>query len=411
MLRKWLLVMMVLSIIVVPGLTSQAQDPLKIGVLTDHSGALAFYGFEQTQGFQLGLEYATDGTMEVAGRPIEVVERDNAGDVETGVADARALIEEEGVEVLFGSVSSTVTLSLVASAAEYETVLFAGPAAAPQVTGENFNEFVFRACRNSFQDAFTVARYALETYGTNYVQLAPDSAFGTGSAAAFDFVAQSLGATAARETILVAADTTDFTPAIEEVLAAGADFVYVTWAGASGVTLFTQLGELGVKDEMAVLTGFNSNSIQSQIPINQAGDVGLIVYHYTLPDTEINTWFVEKHMEEFGTPPDLFSECGFATAVALVSALEATEGSTLAEDLIPALEGLSFEGPKGSYTIRAEDHQAVMPMYMVELTEAAPEEGTFAYYTLLAEISAEDAAPPCLAPAARSSEALPCLGQ
>jgi branched-chain amino acid transport system substrate-binding protein len=221
-------------------------------------------------------------------------------------------------------------------------------------------------------------------------------------------VAAGLGGTPARETILVAADTTDFTTAIEEVLASDADFVYVTWAGASGVTLFTQLGELGVKEAMPVVTGFNSNSIQSQLPINQPGDVGLIVYHYTLPDTEVNDWLVERHIEEFGTPPDLFSECGFATAQALVAALEATEGSTLPEDLIPALEGLEFEGPKGTYTIRAEDHQALMPMYFIELTEPAPAEDTpFAYYTLLQEISPEEAAPPCLA-AGRSSETLVC---
>jgi branched-chain amino acid transport system substrate-binding protein len=183
--KKILGVVVLLALIAVAAIpaggTSQAQDEaLKIGVLTDHTGALAFYGFEQTQGFQLGLEYATDGTMEVAGRTLEVVERDNAGDTETGVNDARQLIEEEGVEVLVGTVSSTVTLSLVESAKEYETVLFAGPAAAPQVTGTNFNEFVFRVCRNSFQDALTVATYSLENFGTSYVQLAPDTAFGTG---------------------------------------------------------------------------------------------------------------------------------------------------------------------------------------------------------------------------------------
>jgi branched-chain amino acid transport system substrate-binding protein len=38
--------------------------------MTDKSGALAIYGPSQTQGFYLGLEYATEGTMEVAGRPI-----------------------------------------------------------------------------------------------------------------------------------------------------------------------------------------------------------------------------------------------------------------------------------------------------------------------------------------------------
>ena len=53
--------LMVLALIVITILSasavgiSSAQEPLKIGVLTDQSGALAIYGFEQTNGFELGL--------------------------------------------------------------------------------------------------------------------------------------------------------------------------------------------------------------------------------------------------------------------------------------------------------------------------------------------------------------------
>ncbi|HMT22578.1 MAG TPA: ABC transporter substrate-binding protein, partial [Promineifilum sp.] len=68
-----------------------AGEDLVIGLMTDKSGALAIYGPSQTQGFYLGLEYATDGTMEVAGRPIVVVEKDNGSDPDTGVQQAREL--------------------------------------------------------------------------------------------------------------------------------------------------------------------------------------------------------------------------------------------------------------------------------------------------------------------------------
>jgi len=384
---------------------AQDDDALKIGVLTDHSGALAIYGFEQTQGFELGIEYATGGTNEVAGRPIEIVVRDNGGDIDTALADARELIESEGVEVLVGTVSSTVTLNLQASAEEYDVILMAGPSAAPQITGENFNENTFRVCRNSFHDAYAAAQFGINAYGENYVQLAPDSAFGTGSAAAFDFGLQALGATPARDTILVAADTTDFTPAITEVIESGADFVVVTWAGASGATLFNQMSDLGVKDEMGMLTAFNSNDIQVLLQTNQNGDQGFVIYHYTLPDTEVNDWLVENHQERFGEEPDLFTECAFATAQALVAALETTEGDTFPENMIPALEGLEFEGPKGTYFIRPEDHQALVPMYIVEMVDAESE--TFEYYELLEEVSAEDTAPPCFAPG-RSSDDVEC---
>lgn len=386
---------------------AQDDDTLKIGVLTDHSGALSIYGFEQTQGFELGLQYATDGSMEVAGRPVEIVVRDNGGDIDTALEQARELIESEGVEVLVGTVSSTVTLNLQASAAEYETVLLAGPSAFQGITGQFFNEYTFRVCRNSYQDAFAVANYAINTYGPNFIQLHPDSAFGQGGSAAALVAFNDLGAEPVRDTIFVAGDTTDFTPALTEVNDSGADFLYVSWAGASGVNLFNQLGELGVSDNMGVMTGFNSNDIQALLETNQNGDVGLIVYHYTLPDNEINDWMIEQYAEQFDDVPDLFSECGFASAQALVAALEISEGSTFAEDLIPALEGLEFEGPKGTYFIRPEDHQALVPMYVVEMTDATAHE-TAEYYTLLEEVSAEDSAPPCEAPEDRSSDSLTC---
>jgi branched-chain amino acid transport system substrate-binding protein len=63
-------------------------EDLVVGLMTDKSGALAIYGPSQTQGFYLGLEYATNGTMEVAGRKIVVIIC--GGNVSQAVIDAIA---------------------------------------------------------------------------------------------------------------------------------------------------------------------------------------------------------------------------------------------------------------------------------------------------------------------------------
>jgi len=52
------------------------QPPIRIGALASLSGALQDYGQQMRRGFELGLKYATDGTMEVAGRKIEVIWED-----------------------------------------------------------------------------------------------------------------------------------------------------------------------------------------------------------------------------------------------------------------------------------------------------------------------------------------------
>lgn len=398
---------------------ARQEDVLKIGVLTDHSGGLQVYGFEQTQGFMLGLEYATGGTMEVAGRKIEVVEADNGSDIDTANSQVRELIEQEGVEILHGSVSSTVTLAVQQVAAEYEMILMAGPAASPDITGGAFNEYTFRACRQSFQDSYTVASYAIEAFGPNYVQMAVDNAFGSSSAAAFDLVFQANGGTPVRDTIFVSADTTDFTDALEQVRASGADFWQLTWAGAGTVELTQQAATLGINQDIPSVLVWNSDAYMVPVFADPTladywmGATGFTTYQYTLPgqdpdnpNPEVNEWLVENHVANYnGTFPGFFAECGFASAQALVAALEITGGSTDPAEMIAALEGLEWAGPKGVYTMRAEDHQVLVPMYIAKVVSLDDPE--FKFYEWIATISAEDTAPPCFAPG-RSSDTLEC---
>jgi branched-chain amino acid transport system substrate-binding protein len=49
--------------------------------------------------------------------------------------------------------------------------------------------------------------------------------------------------------------------------------------------------------------------------------------------------------------------------MAIVEALKKTGGDTKTEKLIPTMEGMSFDTPKGKMTFRKEDHQAMQSMY------------------------------------------------
>lgn len=390
-----IVVILALLLLTIGVVQAQDADPIRIGVLTDQSGALTIYGIEQESGFMLGLEYATGGTMEIAGRPIEVLVRDNGSDPDTAASQARELIEREGVEILFGAPSSGVTVQIQSIAEDFGVILMAGPAASPAITGENFSENTFRVCRNSFHDFLAFASYAAENIGTNFVQMAADYEFGRASAAAAEAVLTGAGINFTQETIFAALDTTDFTPFLQQILDSGADAVVVSWAGDSTVTLFQQLDELGVGDQVAIVAAFNSNDIMLFNDPSTVGTVSWMIYHYTFPDNEINDWMVERHMEDYADVPDLFTECAFASAQALVAALEITGGDTLPDAMIPALEGLQFEGPKGTYFIRSSDHQALVPMYIARLDNLDDPE--FRFYELLGTVPAIDIQPPCLA--------------
>ena len=53
---------------------------------------------------------------------------------------------------------------------------------------------------------------------------------------------------------------------------------------------------------------------------------------------------------------------GMAAGIAIVTALKkAKSGKT--EDMIAAMEGMSFDTPKGAMVFRKEDHQALQSMY------------------------------------------------
>lgn len=411
--HKRLLVLLVLALGLMAGAVSaQDGEPLRIGLMVDQSGALTLYGYELEYGFKLGLLYAAgldpadyDNDVEAAladvtlgGRPVEVLVRDNGSDADTAAGQARELIEQEGVEILVGAPSSGVTLSLQQVALDNDVILFAAPGASPAITGENFNENTFRVCRNTFQDSAALASFATEGLGTDWVILAADYDFGRSSAAAFNAVLGAAGVNFVQDTIYAPLETSDFTPYLQQVLNSGAEVLLPIWAGDTSVTLYQQIAELGVQDQMIVVGAFNSNDIVAVSDPNTIGSVAFIVYHYTFPQNEINDWLVEKHRAAYNDVPDLFTECSFATAQALAAAVEATGGDTLPDALIPELEGMIFEGPKGTYAIRPSDHQALVPMYIAQLTNL--DDPDFDFYDLLGEVSAVETIPPVLLPEA-----------
>ncbi len=238
---------------------------LKIGQLSWLSGALALYGQQQTRGFELGLEYASGGQQDeegrwiIAGRPVEVLARDTEGNPEKGVQLARELIEKEGVELLQGPVGSGVAAALTTVALENKMILMVDPAASAFTTGAYFNPYVFRTARTNFDDTLVIAKYLVENVGENFAHIGIDNAFGQGSGVALKFSVEKFGGQVVAD-IYAPADTTDFTPYIQQAMDSGAECLFLTWAGTGYVTLFQQLGDLGALDAMRVATGYGDNA-------------------------------------------------------------------------------------------------------------------------------------------------------
>ena len=378
------------------GLT--CDEPVKVGLITDKTGALALYGEMIERSFLLGMEYAAgapgteDNVFMIDGCEVQVLIRDDQSNPETTATIARELIEVEQVDILVGTVSSGATATLQEIARENEIVLVVAPAAANEITGANFNEYTFRVSRTNYHDAVNQCQYMTQEYDT-YVQIAPDYAFGWGGAQGFRDACTYYGGEFVADDIFAPADTTDFTPYMEQIYDSGAEAWIVTWAGSGFMAMMEAATELGVMDEMALGTAFINNSL---IPVffgNAIGARAGILYHYTAPDNPINDWLVEQTIDRYGVPPDLFDADGMNAALAVVEALRRTGGDTSAEALIPAMEGMEFEGPKGTIYFRPEDHMAMQDMYILELQNI--DDPMFDYFELVETTRPEI---PCLLP-------------
>ena len=363
---------------------------IKIGVLASMTGALESYGKQTTRGFELGLEYATDGTMEVAGKKIEFIIEDTETKPEVAVQKATKLLEDDEVDFLVGSSSSGDTLAVLPLAEEYETIMVVEPAVADSITGSEFNPYIFRTARNSSQDAVAGAA-AIAGPGVKIATLAPDYSFGWDGVKAFKQAAVDLGAEIILEEY-ADPEATDFSSHIQKIIDAKPDYLFVIWSGTNSP--WNQIADMKVQDRgIKISTG--APDIPALKTMNAlVGMEGFTVYYHELPDNEINDWLVEEHNKRFNEPPDLFTPGGMTAAIAIVEALKKTEGDTDANKLIEVMEGMTFDTPKGPMTFREEDHQALQTLYSITLEER--EGYDYPVPVLIRELTPEETAPPIM---------------
>ena len=346
------------------GTASAQDDTAKIALVHGLSGSpLEVYSKQTSTGFQLGLEYATKGTMEIKGKKIELIEKDTQFKPDIARAALAEAYGDDEALIAVGGTSSGVTTAMLPVAEEYEKILLVEPAVADSLTGPDSNRYIFKTSRNSSMDMQAQALALAPDENLHVATLAQDYAFGRDGIAAFKKALEGSGATVEAEEY-VPQQTTDFTATIERLFNAlkdkeGRKVIVIYVAGIDAMTPLAAAdpGRYGIE----LSTGGNilpAMASYKKVP----GMEGAIYYYYESPKNEINDWLVTEHEKRFGTPPDFFTAGGMAAALAIVKALEtADEWDT--ETLISTMEGMSWETPKGTMTFRPEDHQALQSMY------------------------------------------------
>ena len=342
--------------------TTLAAPDLKVALIAGKTGQLESYARETETGFMLGLEYLTGGKMEINGRKLKVIVKDDQGKPDLSRTLLAEAYGDDKADIAVGTTSSGAALAMLPVAKEYKKVLIVEPAVADEITGAKWNKYIFRTARNSMQDALAAASTLKDG---SVAFLAQDYAFGRDAIKAGK---EALAATGSKATVVheeyAPAAATDFTAPTQRLFDALKDkpqprVLAIVWAGPNPMNKIADM-----KPERYGITLAPGGNI---LPVLKtwksfAGTEGTIYYYYGFPQNKMNDWFVAEHQKRFKSPPDMVTAGGFTAASAVHAALSRTGGGDT-QKMIAAMEGMEFDTPKGKMLFRKQDHQAMQPMY------------------------------------------------
>ena len=344
-----------------PGALAQGKE-FKVALIAGKTGIMESYARETEAGFMLGLEYLTGGTMAINGRKIKVIVKDDQSKPDLGRTLLAEAYGDDRVDIAVGTTSSGSALAMLPVAKEYKKVLIIEPAVADAITGDKWNKYIFRTARSSMQDALAAAS---TLKGGSVGFLTQDYAFGRDAIKAGK---EALAATGSAAKVIheeyAPLATTDFTASSQRLFDALKDkpqprILQIVWAGPNPMN---KIADLKPERHGIVLSPGGNILPVMKTWKNFAGTEGTIYYYYGFPKNKMNDWFVAEHTKRFKAPPDMFTAGGMAAAGAVVAALTRVPDGN-GDKMVAAMEGMSFETPKGLMTFRKEDHQAIQPMY------------------------------------------------
>jgi branched-chain amino acid transport system substrate-binding protein len=349
---------------------------LKIALIAGKTGALEAYAKQTETGLMMGLEYLTKGTMTWQGRKIQVIVKDDQLKPDLAKSLLEQAYADDNVDIAIGTSSSGAALAMLPVAEEHKKILIVEPAVADAITGEKWNRYIFRTARSSMQDAYAAAAAFPKTGEVHVGTLAQDYAFGRdGIKALKDALAELRPNVKVVFEEYAPTQTTDFTASAQRLFDAlkdkpGKKVIAVIWAGPHPLPKIADLKPERYGIEIA--PGGNILPVM-KLYKPYPGMAGAVYYYYDFPKNPMNDWFVAEHKKRFQTPPDFFTAGGFAAASAILTAVEKA-GGTDTEKLIAAMEGMTFDTPKGKMQFRKEDHQALQSMYHFKVKKDGKDE-------------------------------------
>ncbi len=321
-------------------------EPLRLGLLTYISEGSAQNAQDRQRAFHLAISHVNQAGG-VFGRPVETVVADTRLDPDTAVAEARRLIDDEGVHGIVGPSSSANSFPVAEQVAGPSGIPFISPAAgAARITDANDNDFFFRLTLSQRAYGPALAQLTRERGFRNVGVLYRDDLWGQGLAETF---AQAWEGSL--ELVAVEIGRTDIADAVRESAVGGAEALVVMLFPDEAVVAVREALELGVYERFVWGSALRNLDLVNAIGADALADTYGI--GSSAPGELAPAWEA-SYTEAHGEPPvGSFAREVYDATVALALAAQAgnsTNGAVIRDHLraVGTEPGESFEpGPDG----------------------------------------------------------------
>jgi ABC-type branched-subunit amino acid transport system substrate-binding protein len=323
----------------------------------------------------------------INGREVETFFRDHGDDPQGQI---RSLVQEEDADIMIGLTSSGVTLNsgpVIEQLGVPFTLTDIGTPFITEPDSETYGDYyegdgnaaavdnLFRTNANTSINCYAIAKWVNDNYGSARVaNIGPDYAYGQQCWEYFKAYSNGLGAGHEYvESVFPSLAASDMTPQINQVLDADPDLVFTSFWGADVVTFVQQAGEQGLFDQVDDVFDTigadpnNFSALGSSMPegLHYSG-----WYWHSAFDNDQNDQFLQAYRNEYEESdivpiPSFTGGSSYAAPYVYKEAIEAA-GSTDPDDIISEMEGLEFTGPRGTWTLDPESHQATAPTVIGE---------------------------------------------
>ena len=347
-----------------------SADTIKMAFIDPLSGPFGPSGEAAYTSFQLAAEHI-NANGGVNGDMIEVTGYDNKVNPKESLVQLQKAIDDGARYILQGN-GSSVAAALIEAVNKHnarnpgEEILFFNYAAVtPAFTNELCSFWHFRFDAHADMKMAGITDWIAERDDIKSVYLiGQDYVFGQAVAAA----AESQLAEKRPDIEIVGNElhplgkVKDFTPYIQKIISSGADAVITGNWGADMQLLMKAAAESGSDVPYLTFYGGSKGAVSS---LGEAG-IGLL-YQVSEVTTNLEASdeqyaLIEEYIERF-PDYDYYYHRAWNAMDMFVAAAEAA-GSADPIPVAKALEGLTIEHAYGSATMRAEDHQLLLPNYL-----------------------------------------------